>query len=354
MAAAIDAGITAHAQPNGTGLVRVYSEGFAPVQVSLDRLWPDEKEAGTSAALVRGMAAVLSESAALQGVDIYMSSDLAPGRGLGSSAAFSVLTGYVLAFFSSQGAIPAEELARAAQKAENRWFGKPCGLMDQMACAMGGGLLIDFLENRTVPIDCCFDDLGLALCLTDTGGSHAQAGAAYGKISGDMSQVAQSFGESFLAQVRPAAFEERWPEHETELPWMRARHFFDETWRMSSMADALGLRDGQRYMELMNESGRSSERLLQNIWQEDIGEELARGLTLSEQLLTDVGAWRVHGGGFAGCVQALMPEADFEDYRTAMDGRFGPGSCQRVHISTRGVCVLPEDQAVLQAATQGE
>jgi galactokinase len=122
----------------------------------------------------------------------------------------------------------------------------------------------------------------------------------------------------------------------TDLPWMRARHFFDECWRASAMADALGLQDGQRYIELMNQSGRSSETLLKNIENDDCGHDLAAGLAASARLLHNKGAWRVHGGGFGGCVQALMPQEEFPHYKAAMDALFGPDSCQRIRIYPHG------------------
>lgn len=344
IAAAVDKGITAEAELNGENVIRVYSEGFEPVQVDLDRLWPEEGDVGTSASLVRGMAAILSERPmALQGFDAYLVSDLMPGGGLSSSAAYSVLMGYMIAHFAEGPAISAEELARAAQKAENRFFGKPCGLMDQMACAVGGGIYIDFLEDKLLPVDCDFDALGLALCLTDTHSSHAGATPSYAAIPADMSAVAQEFGAQFLAQVRQPDFDARWPEHMDDPRWMRARHFFDENFRAAAMSDALGLHDADRYLELMNESGRSSERYLRNIVDENgCGAELEDGLALSAALLEGRGAWRVHGSGFGGCVQALMPTEGFPAYQEAMDGRFGPGSCQRIRIRAKGVGVLEE------------
>ncbi len=339
MAAAVDLGITANAAPNGTGLIQVYSQGYGPIEISLDRLWPDEREAGTPAALVRGVAGILSQSMTLQGFVAHVESRLPPGRGLASSAAFSVLMGYIMSFYSSSGPAAPEVLARAAQKAENRWFGKPCGLMDQMACAMGGAVYMDLMENKFIPLSCDFEELGLVLCLTDTGGSHEGAEDAYAQIGEDMSLVARYFGETFLAQVRPADFDAQWPLHQNELPWMRARHFFDETQRVSSMTDALGLKDGQRYLELMNQSGRSSEQLLQNIQTEGLGSELSQGLDASARLLKGRGAWRVHGGGFAGCVQALMPASEFPRYQASMDFLFGQGACQPLRISPRGAGV---------------
>lgn len=344
IAAAVDRGISAQAEPNGENIIRIYSEGFEPVQVELTRLWPEESDAGTSASLVRGMASLLAErSLTLHGFDAYLVSDLTPGGGLSSSAAYSVLAGCMIAHFADGPSVSAEELARTAQKAENRFFGKPCGLMDQMACAMGGAVYMDFLENKILPLDCDFDRLGLALSLTNTGGSHAEATDDYAAIPADMSAVAQLFGETFLAQVRQPDFDAQWPDHTDDPRWQRARHFFDENWRVTAMADALGLRDGERYLDLMNESGRSSETYLRNIVASNgCGQELALGLSTAAGLLEGKGAWRVHGGGFGGCVQALMPEAEFDAYQAAMDAVFGEGSCQRIRIRPQGVGVLAD------------
>lgn len=344
MAAAMDLGVAAEADPNDEGVVRVFCKGFDPIEVDLNRLWPDEKERGTSAALVRGMAAELAENGmALRGFDAYLFSDLVPGQGLASAAAFSVLIGFILAYFSG-GEIAPEDLARIAQKVKSRWFGKLCGLSEPLTCALGGGVYMDILENKILSIDCDFDGLGLALCLTDTGGSASQAAPAYAKITSDMAEVARFFGEPFLAKVRGPVFDEQWPRHQDDPKWMRARHFFDETWRVASMADALGLRDGRRYMELMNQSGRSSELLLRNVWSEAYGDGLMWGLEASGQLLDGKGAWRVHSGGFAGFVQALMPEEYFEGYRAAMDHLFGQGACRRIHVSRRGVRLAQEEK----------
>lgn len=338
MVAALDRGITAHAEPNDEGIIRIISDGFAaPIEVELNKLWPDEKEQGTPTALVRGMAGVLAESIGkLRGFDAVFYSDLPTGRGLSSSAAFCVLVGYILTAFSQDEPLPPEELARAAQKAESRWYGRPCALVDHMVCTLGGAVYMDVLENKLLSIQMEPEALGLAMCMTYTGESHVPTDNL-AQITADMSEVAQHFGEPVLARVRMTAFDEQWPDHKDDPKWMRARHFFDESWRVASMSDALGLRDGQRYMDLMNESGRSSERLLRNIHAEGTGDGLARGLAASAELLRGRGAWRVHGGGFVGYVQALMPEAELTAYQAVMDGMFGPGACQRVHISTQGV-----------------
>ncbi len=344
MAAAMDMGITAEAEPNDEGVARVFCEGFDPIAVELDKLWPDEKERGSSAALVRGVAAGLAETGLrLRGFDAYLFSDLPPGRGLASSTAFAVLVGFILVTFAGARTTP-EELARIVQKTEARWFGKAGGPADAPACALGGGVYVDVLEGKLVPIDCGFDGLGLALALTATGGSAVDAEQACAQIAADMTDVAHLFGEPFLAKIRGPVFDAKWQAHTDERKWRRARHFFDETWRVSSMADALGLRDGQRYMELMNQSGRSSEMLLKDVWSAWSEDRLMWCLEQSGRLLNGVGAWRVHGSGFAGYVQALMPERCFEGYREAMDGLFGPGACRRVHIVPRGVRLAQEDK----------
>ncbi len=345
MAAAMDQGITAEAEPNDEGVIRVFCEGFSPIEVELDKLWPDEKEKGKSSALVRGMAACISENiSGLRGFDAYLFSALPAGRGFSASSTLCVLTGYILTAFSGVEISP-EELAHDAQKAENRWFGKVCSLVDPLACALGGGVYLDALDNKIVPIDCAFDSLGLALCLTDTGETPISRERRM-SIGEDMTAVARHFGESVLGRVRSSAFEGEFPQHQDDPQWQRAKHFFDETWRVSSMADALGLRDRQRYMELMNESGRSAERILRTIRPEGWGEGLDRGLEATATALAGRGAWRLHRGGFAGYILALVPEEYYELYRMGMERLFGPDACRRIHISSRGVCLAQDDKAL--------
>lgn len=342
MAAAMDRGITAEAEPNDEGVVRISCEGFDPVEVALDRLWPDEKETGTSTALVRGVAGELKDAIpVMRGYDAYLFSDLPPGRGLASSAAFTVLAGFMLAVFSGVRIDP-EELARAAQKAGSRWYGKYCGLSEPLICAMGGGVYVDAFENKIRPMDIDFDGLGLALCLTDTGAVPAEDPRL--PIAAGMAAVAQTFGEPVLAKIRGPLFDEQYKHHPSDPSWAMARHFFDETWRVASMADAMGLRDGVRYMELMDQSGHSSERLLRELGGNCFPPAMAQGLEATRDALAGRGAWQAHGGGFGGFVQALMPEAHFAFYRDAMDRLFGEGACRRIHISGRGVCLAQEEK----------
>lgn len=337
MAAAVSQGLYAEAEANGTRLVRISSDGYDPLIIDLDQLWPVEAELGTPAALVRGTLAELKDNAEeLRGFDACLVSRLPTRRGLGASSAFAVLVGCMAGEFAEGAFFSPEEIAKAARKAETRWYGKPGGLIDPLTCALGGTLYVDYHSSRVIRMDCDFEAMGLTMCLTDTGPTPPEVQTAYDRIAADMSSVAQCFGESRLSRVRRTDFEELWPHHTKELPWMRARHYFDECRRTASMADTLGLKDGEHYMELMNESGRSSEKLLKNVIDPAYGDRLARGLALSARLLDGRGAWRVHAGGYAGCVQALMPTSLFEPYRQAMDAYFGKGSCWQVKISERG------------------
>ena len=204
--------------------------------------------------------------------------------------------------------------------------------MSQLVCALGHTLYVDFKTGEITPIKADFSSMGLTLCLTDTGGSHAGLDTSYARIPGDMVYIANLFDKGVLADVDPAEFRGKgWDP--SDRPVRRAMHFFDENDRVPRMRDALVAGDGAEYMRLMNESGRSSEELLNNIITSATGDtKLAQGLELSKKLLSGKGAWRVHGGGFAGCVQALMPDEYFAEYRTAMENVFGAGSCHRVYL----------------------
>ena len=334
LASGVDLGLFARCETNDSGVIRIRSEGYEPFAVALDALAPREEEKGTTRSLVRGVASALAEQGAVVGgFEAAIRSTVPPGAGLSSSAAFSVMIGRILNALYNGGAIDAVALARAAQEAENRHFGKPCGLMDQLACALGHTVYADFQTGAIEAIEADFTQMGLQLCLTDTGGSHAGLDAAYAEIPRDMKSVAARFGKRVLGELEPARFFAAIGDEDTR-PIRRARHFFAENERVAQMRDALKTGDGEGYLRLMNESGRSSERLLGNIAAEGIGDDrLLRGLARSEKLLAGKGAWRVHGGGFAGCVQALMPLDYFETYRREMEAAFGPGSCRKIRLA---------------------
>ena len=327
-------GIHAQAQPNGEDRIRLRSRGYGEIEVKPSQLAVRTQEFGTPQAMLRGVLAAFQElGLEIGGFDATLRTTLPTGAGLSSSAAFAVLMGRILNHLFNNDEIEPIVLARAAQSAENRYFGKPCGLMDQLACSLGHTVYVDFRTNEIEPIVADFGAMDLTLCLTDTGGSHAGLDTSYARIPADMVYVANLFDKGVLGDVDPADFYAR-GYSESDRPIRRAMHFFGENERVPKMRDALKRGDGESYMKLMNESGRSSEQLLNNIVTSATGDtKLAEGLEKSAQLLDGRGAWRVHGGGFAGCVQALMPCDYFETYRSAMEKAFGPGPCREIRLA---------------------
>ena len=334
LAAGVELGLTASAKTNGENIVRIHSAGYDKFEIKLNHLEPNPSEFGSSKALAKGMLGVYKELGLnIGGFDAEITSTLPAGSGLSSSAAFSVLIGKILSELFNNGKVDPVVIARTAQESENRFFGKPCGLMDQLACAVGHCVYVDFSTNEIIPITAKFEDMGLTLCLTDTGGSHAGLDSSYARIPADMVYIANLFDKGVLADVDPAEFYAKgWSKE--DRPVRRAMHFFGENERVPKMRDALLSGNGGEYMRLMNESGRSSEDLLNNITTSASNDtKLAEGLELSRKLLDGKGAWRVHGGGFAGCVQALMPTDYFRTYKTGMEAVFGSGTCVKISLA---------------------
>lgn len=333
LASAIDLGIYANCEANNNNLIRVRSNGFDAFELRIDQQNIITKEFGTPKSLARG---VVAEFAALGlkigGFDAHITSTLPVGAGLSSSASFAVLVGKILNVLFNDGKIEPIVIARAAQQAENKYFGKPCGLMSQLTCALGHTVYVDFKTNEIQPINANFESMGLVLCLTDTGGSHAGLASSYARIPSDMVYIANLFDKGVLGDVDPEDFKAKgWDL--SNRPVRRAAHFFEENERVPLMRDALISGDAKSYMRLMNESGRSSEEKLNNIITSATEDtKLFEGLELSKKLLEGKGAWRVHGGGFAGCVQALMPKEYFEQYKNEMEKVFGQGSCYKVSL----------------------
>lgn len=333
LASAVDKGLHAAVMPNYENIVRIKSEGFPDIEVKLTDLDVHPEEFGSSKALVRGVACAMFDlSASFGGFDAVISSTLSSGSGLSSSAAYSVLIARIFNELFNNGELEPVAIARVAQQAENLHFGKPCGLMDQLACSLGKAVYIDFLTGEIIPVNADFSRMGLTLCLTDTGGSHAGLDTSYARIPADMRYIASFFGKELLGEVDPAEFyAKKW--NTSDRPVRRAKHFFDENARVPKMRDALIAGDAAEYMRLMNESGRSSETLLTNIVTSATDDrKLETGLYLSSKLLDGIGAWRVHGGGFAGCVQALMPSEYFPKYKSEMEAAFGLGSCRALKL----------------------
>ena len=345
LAAAVDLETTAEVVLNGDGVIRVFSEGYAPVEVRLDDLEVHAGEENTTAALVRGVAAeFIRRGAVLRGFDARVRSNVLPGSGLSSSAAFEVLMGTILnELFFDQSLAPVE-VARIGQYAENVYFGKPCGLMDQMASAMGGMVFIDF-EYPACPvverIDFDLQAAGYALCIIDTGADHADLTVEYAAIPEEMKAVCAFFGKDVLRQIPKEDFLAALPKlrgHVPDRAILRAIHFYHENDRAQQQAEALRAGDVEMFLALVRESGRSSWMYLQNITPTGAVEQQALAFTLAlcEELLAGRGAYRVHGGGFAGTVQAFVPQELLEAFRIGIESVLGEGKCHVLSLRAAG------------------
>lgn len=345
LAAAVDLEITAQVSCNDSNEIRIFSQGYAPFSVSLSSLGMQENERNTSAALVRGMAKAFTQrGAVLQGFDARVQSSVLPGSGLSSSAAFEVLLGTIMneLFFDSR--CTPVEIAQMGQWAENHYFGKPCGLMDQMASSVGGMVFIDFYcpdqpYVESIPFD--FASSGYCLCIIDSGADHADLTDEYAAIPREMSAVAGYFGKTVLREVEEELFYRHLPQLRKEYgdrAVLRCIHFFDENRRVRLQALALKKNDFHAFLHLTNESGQSSWQLLQNITPCGAAahQELALTLTVARKQLAGRGAVRVHGGGFAGTIQAFVPQDQLEDFRSTMEALLGQGCCHVLSIRPQG------------------
>ncbi len=332
---------------NGKNAIRVCSEGYGTVEVELEQLEPLLGEAGTSAALVRGVAAGMAEQGlSVKGMDIYTVSDVPAGSGLSSSAAYEVLLGTAMnALF--EGDLDAVTLAKIGQRAENVYFGKPCGLLDQTACAVGMAAAVDFADPTNPVVETAdfdFTTCGYDLCIIDTRSDHADLTDAYAAVPAEMKAVAQYFGKEVLREVNEAEFFSNLAavrRQTGDRAVLRAMHFFAENRRAKEQAAALKRGDFETYLRLVNESGQSSWCLLQNISAGDPAHQaVALTLARGQQLLGGRGAIRVHGGGFAGTVQAYVPHDILEQFRNGMEALLGAGACHVLRIRPQGGYLL--------------
>ena len=345
LAGAVNLETTAEVTLNDTGSIRVYSDGYAPLEVDLRDLQPHWSERNTTAALVRGVAAAFAQrGAALQGLDAVVHSTVLPGSGLSSSAAFEVLMGTIFndLFFDSK--LTAVEIAQIGQYAENVYFGKPSGLMDQTASSVGGMVFIDF-ENPEAPyvekIDFDFAAAGHALCIIDSGADHADLTDEYTAVTMELKSVCAHFGKSVLRQIPEEDFLAALPvlrQKVSHRAILRAMHVYNENRRVRAQVQALKAGDFARFLALVNESGRSSWMYLQNITPAGAAEhqEVALALALCERFLQGRGACRVHGGGFAGTVQAFVPLDLLDEFKTHMEAVLGEGKCHVLTIRPVG------------------
>ena len=345
LAAAVDLETTAEVRLNGSDVIRVFSDGYAPVEVHLGDWKMRLEEKNTTAALVRGIAAEFAHRGAqIEGFDAKVRSSVLPGSGLSSSAAFEVLMGTILNHLFFNASLAPAEIARIGQYAENVYFGKPCGLMDQMASAVGGMVLIDFAYPScpvVERIDFDFAAAGHALCIIDTGADHAELTGEYAAITEELKQVCAFFGREVLRQIPQSDFYAAIPQLRGCVPdraILRALHVYAENERVEQQAQALRTGDFETFLALVKESGRSSWMYLQNITPTGAVEQQAVALTISlcDTLLQGRGAYRVHGGGFAGTVQAFVPLDMLDMFREGIESVLGRGSCHVLSIRADG------------------
>ena len=351
LCASVNLDMLACAAPNGQNVIRIRSEVYPALEVVLDDLQPRADEAGTSAALVRGVAAKITQLGyKVGGFDASVTSEVLSGSGLSSSAAYEVLVGTILNTFFCGGALDAAAIATIGQYAENVYFGKPCGLMDQMASSVGGVVSIDFTDPAVPLIERVkfdFSEVNYALCIIDTGSCHADLTEDYADIPREMGQVASFFGKEVLRQVPRMQFEQSicvLREACGDRAVLRAMHFYDDNDRARQEADALQKGDFESVLALVDQSGRSSALLLQNIYTCAQPEKQAVSLALEigRRLLNGTGAIRVHGGGFAGTIQAFVPVDRLEIFKTGMEQLLGKGACHILRIRSVGGCVITE------------
>lgn len=349
LAAAVNLDVIAVVGFHSEKIIRLKSTGYAEIRVRLSDLSKKDAEVGTSTALIRGMAAKFAEMGAkLSGWDAYSTSDVLSGSGLSSSAAFEVLIGTIIDQHDNGGKAGAVEIAKIGQFAENVYFGKQSGLMDQMVSSVGGFVWIDFADTRKPVIrkhTFDFAKAGYCLCITDTKGSHADLTPDYVAVPTEMKQVAAYFGREVLRDVDAADFRQAIPKLRkscSDRAILRAAHFFAENERATAEAKALENGDLSAFFALVKASGTSSWELLQNLYSCQKPEEQAipLGIWYSQQFLGDKGAVRVHGGGFAGTIQAFVPTEEAEAYCRYMDDLFGKGSCHKLSVRPLGGVML--------------
>lgn len=349
LAAAVNLDTVAAVSPNETNVVTLYSEGYAtPFVVDLNDLSVHEEEKETTNALIRGVAARMKELGyKIGGFDACVTSTVFKGSGLSSSAAFEVLLVAILDGLYNGMSVDAKLRAKISQYAENVYFGKPSGLMDQMASSVGGLVTIDFrrpdAEVEALQYD--FAAQGYALCVVHTEGDHGNLTNEYASIPQEMKQVAAFFGGKVLRDVLPEQVEEGVAQLKgkvSDRAIMRALHFYDENRRVASLVEALKKDDLFGFFEQIIASGESSWKLLQNIYVaggQDQG--LALALEMSRRMLAGKGAWRIHGGGFAGTILAFVPQNMLSAYQRRMDAIFGDHACTVLDIRPCGAVFMP-------------
>ena len=345
LAGAVNLDTVAAVRTNGTNIIRIQSKGYPMSVVDLANLEPVETEINATPALIRGVAARFAQlGCKVAGFDAYCESTVLPGSGLSSSAAYEVLIGTIInhLFFCGKASQP--EIAMIGQYAENVFFGKPCGLMDQTASAVGNLVTIDFFDrdNPVIePVNFDFASCGHALCIIDSGADHADLTEEYAAIPGEIKAVAAYFGKEVLTQIDENEFFANIPALRQacgDRAVMRGIHFYQENARVPLQVAALREGNFDRFLALVKQSGYSSYMYLQNVIPAGYKahQDVAVALGLCEHFLGGRGAYRVHGGGFAGTIQAFVPFDILDTFVAGMDGILGSGACHVLRIRSQG------------------
>ena len=352
LAAAVNLDTVAAVRENGTDEIRILSKGYPLCRVNVTELTPVAEEINSTAALIRGVVARFVEmGCVVKGFDAYCESTVLPGSGLSSSAAYEVLIGTIVNHLFFDGRVSQPEIAKIGQYAEKVFFGKPCGLMDQTASAVGNLVTIDFFDKENpviTPVDFDFSACGHALCIIDSGADHADLTDEYAAITRELKEVCASFGKSVLTEIEEADFFAAIPALRAgcgDRAVLRAIHFYGDTARVPKQVAALQAGDFAAFLQMIRESGRSSWMYLQNILTTGAVREqaVAVALVLCEKYLQGRGAYRVHGGGFAGTVQAFVPLDLAESFRKNVENTLGKGACHILSVRSQGGVEMKEN-----------
>lgn len=345
LAGSVNLDIIAVVSPNNDNVIRVKSEGYKQNIVDLSDLDVKEKEYNTTLSLIRGISASFKNLGYdIKGFDAYMTSEVLKGSGLSSSAAFEVMIGTIINEMFCEGKETAVKIAQIGQYAENVYFGKPCGLMDQTASSVGGFVTIDFKDNDNPiveKIDFDFGSCGYSLCIVDTGGNHADLTPDYASVPKEMKSIAKYFGKQVLREVPKEEFYKnitKLREICGDRAILRAAHFYDDDERVPMEVSALKNNDFETFKNLIIESGHSSYMYLQNVYSciNPLEQGISLALLMCEKILKGKGAYRVHGGGFAGTIQAFVPNEMLSEFKEKMENVFGNEKCHVLSIRPVG------------------
>ena len=351
LAGAIDRDIIAVASKNTDGKVNFKSEGYPKISIDLSDIdEPDNFENYSSAALIAGLAKGFTNSSySIGGYNAYATTEVLKGSGISSSAAFEVMIGNIFNYLYNDGTVSNIEIAKLSQYSENVYFGKPCGLMDQMACAVGGFVYIDFEDPKNPivdPIAFSLTDAGYSLCIVNTGGNHADLNDDYASVPYEMKAVAKALGQDALRGLTEADIIKSIPALRETLgdrAILRALHFVRENDRVGTIRAALKNSDVKAFLSGILASGASSFKFLQNVFTTiNVKEQgLSLALALAEGYLDGKDcAWRVHGGGFAGTIQVFIKNEYVDGFVALMDSVFGEGAAMNLKIRPVGACRL--------------